>query len=226
MPSGVSRRSLLAASSAVALAGCVDGGVSSDGSTTGETRDSNESDAGDADAPDEPTAGESEPTSDGNSSDDSAAESADETDESGDDAGEDASVHEDYETTEVRVVTPDGDECGSVTAAIADTSELRYLGLSDTESLPADRGMLFVYESVRERTFVMREMDFGIDIVYADADGRITEIHHAPAPGPDEDGEEQRYPGRGQYVLEVNYEWTTEHDVSEGDVLEFDLPDE
>ena len=218
----VSRRSLLAASSAVALAGCVDGGVSSDGSTT----DSNESDDGDADAPNETTDGESEPTSDGNSSADSAAESADETDESGDDADERASVHEDYETTEVRVVTPDGDECGSVTAAIADTSDLRYLGLSDTESLPSDRGMLFVYESVRERTFVMREMEFGIDIVYADADGAITEIHHAPAPGPDEDGNEQRYPGRGQYVLEVNYEWTTEHDVSEGDVLEFDLPDE
>ena len=132
-------------------------------------------------------------------------------------------IHEEYDTTEVRAVSTDGDELGSVTAAIADTSDLRYLGLSDTEDLPADRGMLFVFESAAERTFVMREMDFGIDIVYADEDGTITDIHHAPAPGPNEDGNEQEYPGRGQYVLEVVYEWTIDHDVSEGDVLAFDL---
>lgn len=132
-------------------------------------------------------------------------------------------IHAEYETTEVRVTTPDGVVLGTVTAAIADTSKLRYLGLSDTESLPRDRGMLFVFDDVGDRTFVMRGMDFGIDIVYADDEGVITRIHHAPAPGPNEDGNNQRYPGRGRYVLEVNYEWTTEHDVEEGDVLDFDL---
>ena len=132
-------------------------------------------------------------------------------------------VHESYETTEVEAVSEDGSDLGSVTAAVADTGELRYTGLSDTESLPEDRGMLFVYGSVADRTFVMRRMDFGIDIVYADSAGTITKIHHAPAPGPDEDGNDQRYPGRGQYVLEVNYEWTTRHGVEAGDRLEFDL---
>ena len=131
-------------------------------------------------------------------------------------------IHADYETTEVSVTSPAGEPLGSVTAAIADTSELRYLGLSDTADLPEDRGMLFVYDAVDDRTFVMREMDFGIDIVYADGDGVITEIHHAPAPGPDEDGEAQQYPGRGQYVLEVTYEWTTDRGVSVGDVLVVD----
>lgn len=132
-------------------------------------------------------------------------------------------VHAGYETTEVRVTTAGGDVLGSVTAAVADTSNLRYLGLSDTESLPADRGMLFVYETVGHRTFVMREMDFGLDIVYADEEGVITRIHHAPAPDPNEDGTEQRYPGRGRYVLEVNYGWTTERGVEERDVLHFEL---
>jgi len=134
-------------------------------------------------------------------------------------------IHRDYETTEVRVRTPDGETLGSVTAAIADTWELRVRGLSDTESLPADRGMLFVYETVSDRKFVMREMDFGIDIVYADADGAITRIHHAPEPGPNEDGEDQRYPGRGQYVLEVGYRWTAERGIAEGDRLAFTLPE-
>ena len=136
---------------------------------------------------------------------------------------DDPELHADYETTTVTVSSPDGDQRGSVTAAIADTRDLRYLGLSDTDSLPEDRGMLFVFDAVDDRTFVMREMDFGIDIVYADEEGVITEIHHAPAPEPDEDGESQRYPGRGQYVLEVVYEWTTDRGVTEGDRLEFDL---
>ncbi|WP_226483144.1 DUF192 domain-containing protein [Natrinema amylolyticum] len=193
----VTRRHLLGAAGAVAVAGCLDADDSGEANSEGQ-----------GDPTDETTGDEEEATNES---------TANETDADAE------PVHEGYETTEVRAVTTDGDELGTVTAAIADTSDLRYDGLSDTDELPSDRGMLFVYESVAERTFVMREMDFGIDIVYADADGTITDIHHAPAPGPDEDGNEQEYPGRGQYVLEVNYEWTTEHGVSEGDVLEFDL---
>lgn len=131
-------------------------------------------------------------------------------------------IHPSYETTRVRVETPDGQRLGAVTAAIADTPDLRYTGLSDTESLPEDRGMLFVYDTVTDHTFVMRRMDFGLDIVYADGDGAITTIHHAPAPGPNEDGNDQEYPGRGQYVLELNRGWTTERGVTVGDLLVFD----
>ncbi|WP_435183873.1 DUF192 domain-containing protein [Halobellus sp. EA9] len=130
-----------------------------------------------------------------------------------------------YETTVVEVRSPNGDLLGSVTAAIADTGQLRYRGLSETESLPANRGMLFVYDEVGDHTYVMRGMDFGLDIVYADGDGTITQIHHAPEPPPGEDGEDQRYPGRGQYVLEVNYGWTTDRGITEGDVLAFSLPE-
>jgi len=130
-----------------------------------------------------------------------------------------------YETTEVLVRTPDGERLGAVTAAIADTDALRYRGLSDTDSLPEDRGMLFVFGRSARRTFVTRGMAFGIDIVYAAPDGRITRIHHAPEPAPGEDGSERRYPGTGRYVLEVTLHWTTDRGVTEGDLLEFGLPD-
>ena len=135
-----------------------------------------------------------------------------------------STIHESYGTTQVRVSTPAGELLGTVTAAVADTHDLRYRGLSDTETLPADRGMLFVFDSTADRSFVMREMGFGIDIVYADGDGTITTIHHAPAPEPDEDGSTQRYPGRGQSVLEVTYGWTTDRGVETGDRLSFELP--
>ncbi len=152
-------------------------------------------------------------------------------DAQGTDAGDDDTASEwpsepyaDYDTTRVTVRTPEGETLGTVTAAIARTRDQRYLGLSDATSLPEDAGMLFVYEEPRDRlTFVMREMDFGIDIVYADADGTITGIHNAPAPGPNEDGNEQQYPGSGQYVLEVPYKWTDRNGVDAGDVLAFEL---
>jgi hypothetical protein len=133
-------------------------------------------------------------------------------------------AYADYETTTVTVAGPDGELKGSVTAAMASTGPERRLGLSDAESLPGDSGMLFVYGSPRDSlTYVMRRMSFGIDIVYADGDREITRIHNAPEPGPNEDGEEQRYPGSGQYVLEVPYEWTDRHGVGVGDSLRFDL---
>lgn len=136
-------------------------------------------------------------------------------------AGTPTAIHAGYATTEVVVRTPAGERLGSVVAAVADTPDLRYRGLSETPSLPEDRGMLFAFDGAADRTFVMRGMSFGIDVVYADTDGTITRIHHAPAPGPETDGSEQQYPGYGQYVLEVNRGWTTDRGVTVGDVLEF-----
>ncbi|APX98215.1 DUF192 domain-containing protein [Natronorubrum daqingense] len=155
-----------------------------------------------------------EPTENSNSNDDEAEDL---------DSNDDETVHSEYESTDVLVTTSDGDELGEVTAAIADTPESQELGLSDTDTLPDDRGMLFVYDTIEDRTFAMPEMSFGIDIVFADDEGVITSIFHAPEPEPDEDGSEQTYSGSGQYVLEVVYEWTAENDIEEGDVLNFEL---
>ena len=141
-------------------------------------------------------------------------------------AGYDPAEPGDYRHTTVTVVDGDsGEERGRLEAAVADTPAKRYVGLSETDRLPADRGMLFVHGDVDERTYVMRNMSFGLDVVFADADGTVTAIHEAPAPGPGEDGADQRYTGRAKYVLEVNRGWTTEHGVEAGDHLEFTLPD-
>ncbi|WP_066413364.1 DUF192 domain-containing protein [Halorubrum aethiopicum] len=204
---------------AVSLAGCLN---------RDESMDPTGVDAGEVDVDASETEGEnatgSEDEETGAGPDDADADGNNENDDDSDGSAdaENDPIHPGYETREVTVETPDGDVLGSVTAAVADTRDLRFLGLSDTESLPEDRGMLFVHASVQERTYVMREMDFGIDIVFADADGVITEIHHAPEPGPGEDGENQGYEGRGKYVLEVTYRWTEERGVGTGDVLVFD----
>jgi len=212
-----SRRRLLASAFAIGLGGCLS-------FTTEENEEESPTQTPWEESPTQ-TPGEESPTQTPEDGSTPGEGTSTQTPEDGSTPGEGtpAPVHEDYETTAVTVRTTGGETLGSVTAAIADTLDLRYRGLSDTESLPEDRGMLFVFDSPSEQTFVMRRMDFGIDIVYADADGVITGIHHAPAPGPDEDGSQQHYPGYGQYVLEVNRHWTTDRGVEEGDVLDFEL---
>lgn len=121
---------------------------------------------------------------------------------------------------EVRIVDADtGDELAVVDVDVADTPTERYTGLSDHESLEPGEGMLFVHSSEDERTYVMRDMAFDIDIVFADADGEITTIEHARAPEPGEDGEELQYTGRAQYVLEVPRGYANETGMDVGDVL-------
>ncbi|MFT4922492.1 MAG: uncharacterized membrane protein (UPF0127 family) [Haloarculaceae archaeon] len=127
-----------------------------------------------------------------------------------------------YERTTVTVVDENGTTLRSLQVAIADTPGKRYTGLSETEHLPEDRGMLFVHDSPGNQTYVMREMDFGLDIVFIGADQRIRRIHHAPEPPEGANGNQFTYPGYGQYVLEVNINWTARHNVSVGDRIEID----
>ncbi len=139
-------------------------------------------------------------------------------------AGYDPADPEGYDHAQVAVVDGEtGETLGRVEAAVADTFPKRYVGLSETDHLPEDRGMLFVHGGVDERTYVMRNMSFGLDVVFADADGRITAIREAPEPGPGEDGAAQEYTGEARYVLEVNRGWAAERGVEPGDRLSFDL---
>jgi uncharacterized membrane protein (UPF0127 family) len=124
-----------------------------------------------------------------------------------------------YEWTPVTVVDDDTDaELATVDARIADTFEKRYTGLSNTSSLGPNEGMLFIHGTEGRHSYVMRDMAFPIDIVFIDADGEITTIHHAE---PDDDG---TFRGTGKYVLEVPYNYTTDNDIAVGDRVE--IPDE
>lgn len=234
------RRVLLGVLASIGLAGCLDGQDAGD--TPNDTTTPSDSSTPTGDGTAEATPTESPTTEVSPSPTDTATSTPEETTtptteptRTPDDGGNtptppgddlDDEVFPDYDMTTVGVRSPAGDLLGWVRAAIADTGALQFTGLSDTEALPDHYGMLFVYSEVDDHTFVMREMDFGIDIVFADDEGKITTIHHAPKPGPDEDGSEQRYPGRGQYVLEVNEDWTTERGVEEGDFLDIDLTED
>lgn len=113
----------------------------------------------------------------------------------------------------VTVVDENGTELGTVTARVADTTQERYTGLSETDSLGPNEGMLFVHDREGMKAYVMRDMAFPIDMVFIGADRRITTIHHAPV----EDRPLTRYRGRAKWVLEVPFNWTIDHGVGVGD---------
>jgi hypothetical protein len=115
-------------------------------------------------------------------------------------------------------------ETSVVNAEVSATRVERYRGLSDHDSLATGEGMLFVHGREREYTYVMREMDFGIDIIFINDSNRVTTVHSAPAPGPGEDGSKQRYSGTGRFVLEVPRGYAAERGIEPGSRVTIECP--
>lgn len=121
------------------------------------------------------------------------------------------------EQTTVTFVDQNGTELATADVTVADSLSERYTGLSDTESLGPNEGMLFVHPVEGEHTYVMRNMSFPIDIVFVAANGQITTVHHAELP---EEGEDlEPYRGHGKYVVELPYRFTDRHGVDVGDTV-------
>ncbi len=83
---------------------------------------------------------------------------------------------------------------------VADTDATRSQGLMDRAALPASAGMLFVYETPRAVAFWMRNTLIPLDMIFADATGRVTRIHENAVPL-----DETPIPGGDsvQFVLEI-----------------------
>jgi uncharacterized membrane protein (UPF0127 family) len=131
-------------------------------------------------------------------------------------------LHDPGERTTVTFDDEDGSTLATANVAVSDTFPERYTGLSDTESLGPNEGMLFVHPQEDTHTYVMRDMAFPIDIVFVAANGTITTVHHAELPAEGEDLE--GYRGYGKFVVELPYEFTDDHGIEEGDTVE--IPDE
>ena len=106
----------------------------------------------------------------------------------------------------------------SVDVVTASTREERRKGLSNIAAIDDGSGMLFIHENEGKKSYVMRDMMFGLDIIFIDSAGYITEIHHAPLPSSESsENELLRYEGHGKWILEVPYKWTTRNVINIGD---------
>ncbi|MCF7860324.1 DUF192 domain-containing protein [Patescibacteria group bacterium] len=62
-------------------------------------------------------------------------------------------------------------------ADVADTSSKQYQGLSGRKWLAKNEAMLFLFPQASDRTFVMRRMNFPLDIVFI-RDHKIINLYH------------------------------------------------
>jgi len=102
---------------------------------------------------------------------------------------------------------------------IADTEPTRERGLMFRDSMPADHGMLFLFDDLTTRTFWMKNCRMPLDILYFDekyklvsAQQRVPACRSDPCPV---------YPSEGaaKYVLELNAGMADKLGVKPGDVL-------
>jgi uncharacterized membrane protein (UPF0127 family) len=115
-------------------------------------------------------------------------------------------------------IRDDDAELATVRVRVADSAIERYQGLSGTDPLDDGEGMLFVHGSEDSYSYVMRDMNYPLDIVFVSAEGEITTIHHAELPPEGTPNRNlTRYAGRGKYVLEVPYGYTDRVGVEVGD---------
>ncbi len=80
----------------------------------------------------------------------------------------------DLERTDIRVITASGRHDFKVW--IADDEESRERGLMFIKSLPADQGMLFLFEQPRYAAFWMKNTYLSLDIVFIGPDGVVVNI--------------------------------------------------
>ncbi len=101
-----------------------------------------------------------------------------------------------------------------------------YRGLGGRDSLPDDRGMLFVFPEPGLLTFWMKDMLIPIDIIWISAEGRVVDVQTAqPEPGvPDPQLKLYKPSGPAQYVLEVRAGLAAEQGVQIGDEAQIELP--
>ncbi len=100
----------------------------------------------------------------------------------------------------------------------ADTHQKRIQGLSGRKSLSEDQGMLFVFPSPALHSFVMRGMNFPIDIIWFDENFHVIDVKENALP--------ESYPSQSftpnapaVYVLEVRAGFFHDHNLALGHKL-------
>lgn len=108
-----------------------------------------------------------------------------------------------------------------VSVEIAKTSQEKQQGLCCRDSLPENRGMLFVYEKPGDYRFWMKDTRIPLDMYWISFEKKIVHIEQNVQPN-----SFPKHFGSGikaQYVLETNAGFAKKHNVQVGDTVEFKL---
>ncbi|MEK6983375.1 MAG: DUF192 domain-containing protein [Nanoarchaeota archaeon] len=105
-----------------------------------------------------------------------------------------------------------------VNAGIADDNEERATGLMFRERLDKNSGMLFIFEQESEQAFWMKNTFIALDIIFIDRNFTIVDIKNA-VPCKVDPCVLYRSSKPAKYVLEVNENFTVEHEIMIGNKI-------
>lgn len=100
----------------------------------------------------------------------------------------------------------------SLAVEVASDDPSRRLGLMNRESLPENRGMLFIFRNAVEQSFWMKNTLIPLSIAFISDDGEILQIEHMKPK--DETSTLSKH--RVRYALEVNKGWFERHGIEPG----------
>jgi uncharacterized membrane protein (UPF0127 family) len=103
---------------------------------------------------------------------------------------------------------------------VATTPSAREIGLSQTDSLPEDRGMLFLYDTPDYYTFWMKGMKFPLDILFIRDSTIVTIARNVPPPSGTGDLPLYAPNEPANKVLEINAGLCDKYGIREGDTVE------
>lgn len=106
--------------------------------------------------------------------------------------------------------TAEGDSITTIQIEIADTDEARRQGLMHRTSMRADRGMLFIFDTVDTGGMWMRNTPMPLDMIFVDDDEQVINIAKNTRPF-SEDSVEPEAPRR--YVVEVRAGFADRHNL-------------
>ncbi len=121
------------------------------------------------------------------------------------------------------------------TLEVSETSEKRALGFMNRTEIPADSGMIFVFNDSQERSFWMKNCLIDMDILYLDRGMSLISAYNMKAQPPQADNETEiqyedriraaaAYPSRGaaQFVIELKAGKIQELKLARGDKVTLD----
>jgi len=117
-----------------------------------------------------------------------------------------------YERT-IAFLSAEGDTISTIEAAIADDAKERSQGLMDVNNLPADKGMLFIFDENEPRSFWMANTPLPLDIFFLNANKTIVRIHYNTQPFSEKNLTSEQ---PAKYVIETNAGYSISHDLQEG----------
>ena len=104
----------------------------------------------------------------------------------------------------------------SIQAEVADSPDLREVGLMNRTSLPTNSGMLFIFEQKAGNCFWMKNTKLPLSIAFIADDGKIVNIEEMQA-----DTTNTHCPKAPiRYALEMNKGWFSERVIVPGNTIQ------